>query len=160
KRLSRDSRSKRYPALQGAVVSPRAVLRIPISPPPGDQAAGGRYKARLVLPRNGRQHRFAALDGHLDRRYAQAFLVILERQLVVAGIQRDMLAGLRVDELHHPAALADNNLDVITIRPDDQLAVVGGDAIDAHAEQPGDEERQGRYGDHEPGSPSLPDGGL
>src|SRR5262249_15715974 len=90
KRLSPDPRSKLPPALQGAVVPPHPLLGIPIAPPPSDQPAGGPSRggrhsyciARLVLPRNGRQHGLAALDGHLDRRYCQAFLAILERQLV------------------------------------------------------------------------------
>ena len=38
KRLPRDSGSKLYPALQGAVVIPRAILGIPIGPPPRDHA--------------------------------------------------------------------------------------------------------------------------
>src|SRR5262249_60460510 len=84
-RLSRDSRIKRYPALQGAVVPPRAILGIPIGPQPSDQATGGPFRSgRLARPCNRRQYRLAALDGHLARRCCHAFLSLPERQPLVA----------------------------------------------------------------------------
>jgi hypothetical protein len=71
-----------------------------------------------------------------------------------------MLVRFHVNDINQLAALGDDHLDVVTLGRDDQLALVGGDAVDAHAEQPGDEKRQDRGGDREPRSPADNHGRL
>ena len=96
-------------------------------------------------PFDTRHHRVAAAEDELGRRQLQPLGFVLQLQLVTARVERDLFVGLGVNDPHDLAVLLDYHLDIGVVRGDDQLAVVGLDAIDGDAagDQPAQRQRTG-----------------